>query len=195
MKDQDEIIAFIRHYAFGMLLCNGAGVPLVTHLPFVVKTNAGSLQLSAHIAKANPQWPLLDGQECLLVFNGPHAYVSPSWYQNPVNVPTWNYTTVHVRALCTLRQEADLKEALIRATIDFYEPGFREHYDGLDQRYKTAMYEEIVGLDFEVLNVEATFKLNQNKPRQDVAGVIAELENSQDTMHRELAAMMKRWNP
>ncbi|RYF45341.1 MAG: FMN-binding negative transcriptional regulator, partial [Cytophagaceae bacterium] len=96
--DRDGLLQFIREHSFALLvLTNEAGVPIATHLPIELQVDAdGIARLSGHISKANPQAKLLGGEtSALAVFSGPHAYISSSWYDH-VNVPTWNYLSVHV---------------------------------------------------------------------------------------------------
>src|SRR4051812_5840105 len=95
--DRGRLHEFIEAYSFGLLVSSHRG-PFATHLPFLLDRTAGPHgTLVGHMARANPQWHDLDGREVLAVFSGPHAYVSPSWYEADDVVPTWNYVAVHAR--------------------------------------------------------------------------------------------------
>ena len=96
VDDASELAAFMRENAFATLVSVHDGAPFATHLPVLVDGVGASLALSGHVARANPQWTSLDAHDVLVMFTGPHAYVSPSCYENPKSVPTWNYTAVHV---------------------------------------------------------------------------------------------------
>ncbi len=94
--DPEKLFDTIEQYSFGMLVSQADGVPLVSHLPILLdRTHAPHGCLIGHLARANPQWEQAEGQAALAVFSGPHAYISPSWYQSENVVPTWNYVAVH----------------------------------------------------------------------------------------------------
>src|SRR5262249_51101713 len=92
VTDNDKIYAYMRSYSFAMLVTNGKGGLVATHLPILL--DADGPRLLGHMARANPQWKDVQG-EALVIFPGPHAYVSASWYEAPGTVPTWNYVAVH----------------------------------------------------------------------------------------------------
>src|ERR1700759_3803266 len=87
---------FIERYSFGLLVSQVDGQPFGTHLPFLLDRSAPHGTLIGHMARANPHWQSLREQPALVVFAGPHAYISPTWYEAANVVPTWNYTAVHV---------------------------------------------------------------------------------------------------
>src|SRR5262245_55708329 len=94
--DPGTLFGFIEAYSFGLLVSTHQGGPFASHLPLLLEREAGPHgTLLGHMARANPQWHDLDGQEVLAVFSGPHAYVSPTWYESEQVVPTWNYVAVH----------------------------------------------------------------------------------------------------
>ena len=97
VDDQEEVLSFLHAYPFATIVNQDGKRPMATHLPFVVRPVDDKLLLEAHFAHANPQWKLLEeGQETLVVFAEPHAYISPRHYDKTQNVPTWNYQAVHV---------------------------------------------------------------------------------------------------
>ena len=95
IEDREAILRFIRQNPFGLLLSVGGGVIHDTHTPFIVAEDGK--QLLGHLARANPQWASWgEGSVAKVVFSGPHAYVSPRYYESEFAVPTWNYTAVSV---------------------------------------------------------------------------------------------------
>lgn len=87
---------FIERHSFGQLVSQVEGLPFASHLPFLLDRASGPHgALVGHMARANPQWREANGQTALAIFSGPHAYVSPTWYEAEQVVPTWNYTAVH----------------------------------------------------------------------------------------------------
>ena len=118
-EDPEAIRAFIAANAFGILVSQGPAGPMATHLPLELGPG-GELVLYGHFARANPQWQHIeDGQEVLCIFNGPHSYVSSSWYRDE-EVPTWNYLAVHLRGTYRQQSEEELLAALHRM-VDRYE--------------------------------------------------------------------------
>ena len=100
---------FMREYSFATLITQHKGVPFATHLPFILDAQCGpNGALLAHVARANPQWhDFVDEQEVLVIFQGPHAYISPSWYEVELSVPTWNYAVVHAYGIPRLIEDGE----------------------------------------------------------------------------------------
>lgn len=118
----DDAASLVTSHPFGMLVTVPGGIPFINHLPFLYDSTAGTHgRLYGHMARANLQWQhLLGGEPVLVVFQGPHAYVSPTWYNSP-GVPTWNYAVVHLRGTPRLIEgEAELED-LIRRQTRIYE--------------------------------------------------------------------------
>src|ERR1700743_3714104 len=120
-KDTEKIHAFIKEHSFGILVSVKDGLPVGTHIPLRLEKNAdGKDILMGHISKGNEQkYSLTDGAKVLAIFMGPHAYISPRWYTE-MNVPTWNYISVHVYGTVKIVEGKELEAALSRL-IDNYE--------------------------------------------------------------------------
>jgi len=192
-EDPDQIREFIRNNAFGILVSNGPGGPRATHLPLEYGKNRSSADvLQGHFARANPQWEhITDGQEVLCIFNGPHTYVSSSWYQEE-EVPTWNYMAVHVRGSYRKQSEEELWESL-NNLVDKYEKD-SEHPVSLDQLSPRTLRQirGIVGFEIRIASLEAAYKLSQGR-EQDHPRIMEELRKRGGTS-AEVAAAMKRHN-
>ncbi len=194
-KDPALTLDLIRRNNFGLFITNGEKSPHITHLPFMVEEKDGqAYKLITHMARANKHWrKLKDGDEVLCVFNGPHAYISPSWYQDRVTVPTWNYATVHVRgSLKLIHDEESLRKIVTDLTL---------HMEStVESDWKLSEGEEtipvelkaIVGAEIEISSCITKMKFNQNRSLEDQRKVIAHLENSDLTGAAEMAAIMKR---
>ncbi|MFL5754501.1 MAG: FMN-binding negative transcriptional regulator [Bacteroidia bacterium] len=192
IEDNKVALEFIQSHSFGMLLCNGTEQPEVTHLPFILKEEGKDVFLYTHLAKANPHWKTIEMEgNVLLIFTGPHGYISPSWYANKTNVPTWNYTAVHVSGEAELIHETELKRQILMSTIEFFEPSYIQHFEQLPEQYKSVMYTEIVGIKIRLTSIQTKFKLNQNKTKEDISGVMEKLNALGNT---ELAKMMLKFN-
>lgn len=191
MDNPSEIAGFIHAHSFGMLMSSVEGKPYVTHLPFLYDAERGVL--SAHMARANPQWRELEGQTVLVVFPGPHTYVSPSWYEQPANVPTWNYVAVHVYGQCRIiDSEAELK-TLLADTVRFYEPD-SDLLTQEDEAFYRNMMKAIVGFRIDVTSLEGKAKLSQNKAPEVQARVIRQLSLSNNPDAQAIGRWMSEWS-
>jgi len=187
--------AFIQANDFALLVSADAqGVPVATHLPLELLVNeAGERYLYGHFARPNPQWRnLRPDQTVLAIFQGPHTYISPRWYEQP-NVPTWNYMTAHVYGKPRLIEDSDELFELLKRLVDRYEA-----HSGASPLYQletqppqvVQQMKGVVGLEIKVERVEAKFKLSQNRNPADFANIIAELRQRDDALSQAVAEAM-----
>ena len=188
----------IEAHAFGLLLGHDAAGFNSSHIPFLLErpdTAGDNGRLVCHLAAANGQAAALDGREVLCIFQGPHGYISPRWYQKKPAVPTWNYMAVHVHGRATLtRAPARLREIVDRLT-KVYEPaegGWR--LDDEPDAYVDAMLKGIVGVEIAITRLEGKFKLSQNRPG-DIPGVLAALRSEGGDDNARLAEAIERAAP
>lgn len=196
VTDDAVIDAFLRANAFATLVTAGPGGLMATHIPVELSRTADGVRvLQGHLSKANPQWrDLGNDAEAMLVFLGPHAYISPTWYDHP-NVPTWNYQAVHVWG--PTRVMADPADMLprVRVLSEHYEP--RDHppprfdVDAMPDQLRAAELKGIVAFDLTVTRVDAAFKLSQNRHDADHANIIRQLEARGDDASRAVAGAMR----
>ncbi|MBT9540345.1 FMN-binding negative transcriptional regulator [Thiobacillus sp.] len=191
-ESPERIQALIQENAFGMLVTAPQGQPFVSHLPFLFEPSSGAQgKLFGHMARANPHWEhLASCDEVLVVFQGAHAYVSPSWYAAP-GVPTWNYAVVHLRGKPRIMgSEAEL-EALLERQTDVYEQKQPKPWKpDLAGERRTKLLGMIVGFEIEITDIQAKFKLSQNRSAEDRLRVIEELESSKNSMEASVAKLM-----
>lgn len=181
-------------WPFGLLISCEAEHPVATHLPFLAVRGAeGRLCLHAHIARANPHWEGMDGRQVLVVFQGPHGYVSPTWYTRAPAVPTWNYAAVHAYGTARVFDEPEALADRVRQLSAAHEAGSAApwRYDDLPARYRAGMLKHIVGLDIAVERLEGKHKLSQNRPAADRDQVIDAL-TSGSAGDAELADYMRK---
>ena len=129
MNDPAELTAFMQHYNFAALVTSHEGDITASHLPFMLDASRGEHgTLIAHLARTNPQWQTFaSGQEALVIFTGPHAYVSPSWYEKPTtNVPTWNYTAVHAYGVPRVVEDPEAIYAMLGQLVQAHEGGYEQ---------------------------------------------------------------------
>lgn len=195
MNDPAELTAFMQHNNFAALVTHHQGIITATHLPFMLDQSRGDHgTLIAHLARTNDQWrTFATQQEALIIFTGPHAYVSPSWYEKPtVNVPTWNYTAVHAYGLPRVVED----EAAIYAMLDQLVQAHENHYPqpwqmvSADEHVRRLMG-GVVGFEMPITRLEGKAKLSQNRSEADRYHVEQHLAQSADSLSRRTAAMMQ----
>jgi transcriptional regulator len=198
LRHDEDAVAFMRANPFAILISAADDGPFATHLPLSVFTPAGGngsesrIVLRGHVARANPHWRYLEQQpECLAIFHGPHAYISPSNYGARESVPTWNYAAVHVYGNARLFSSEDELHSMLDGLIETFEPPYRQQWETLSQKYRENMLRQIVGFEITAVKVEGKFKLSQNRTREDQAHVITSLETSEDSVIAGVARMMK----
>jgi transcriptional regulator len=188
---EEVLAAFIAENGFADLVTYGADGLVASQIPILL--DAERRVLRGHVAKPNPQAQhFRDGAPALAVFWGPHAYVSPRWYETHPAVPTWNYATVHVSGkVRALEAPAELT-AIVRDLSARYEAGAAApwRFDALPEPYARGMLKGIVGFELAIERLEGKFKLSQNRSERDRRNVAAALGESTRAGERELAALM-----
>jgi transcriptional regulator len=170
-SDADALATFIDEHAFGTLVTVSGARPFATHIPFLYER--GERVLHAHVARANPQWRhIAAAPEVLVTFQGPHGYVSPTWYQD-AGVPTWNYTAVHVYGAARVVDDLAAKERHVKQLAARYESGSAKPWE---PDFDPRRLEGIVGLEIRIGEIQGKFKLSQNRSAADRAGVVAALD-------------------
>lgn len=192
-NDRAATLAFMRANPFAIVISNVGGIPFATHLPLLVEEAEDQVIVRGHMARANAHWmSMKEGEESLVIFHGPHAYISPSLYEIQESVPTWNYATVHVYGEPILFFDEDgLKETLHRM-IDTFEAAYMAQWSELSGEYQSRMMKHIVGFEIKVKRLEAKFKLSQNRTKGEQARVIDSLNQSEDSNISCVAKLMQQ---
>ena len=195
VDDADTLFEFVARHAFGTLVSSAAQGLQVSHIPFIPERTAqGGLRLLGHVARANPHWQALENAaDIVAIFQGAHAYVSPTWYEHHPAVPTWNYAVVHAHGRARLLDGEGLLDLLERLSSK-YEAGNVPPWRIADAPgdFISKLTGAIVGFAIEVERVDGKFKLSQNRPGNDAARVIGALETRGEL---ELAALMREHPP
>jgi transcriptional regulator len=183
---------FIDHHPFGLLISHHDGRPMATHLPFLLDRSHGAHgALRGHVARANPQWRQIVGQEVLAIFNGPHAFISPSWYQAKNVVPTWNYVAVHAYGRVELIEETDALVSLVHDLTAASERGLANPWDfDPADPFVRKLSGGIVGFRMVIDRLEGKWKLNQNHPAERRRRVIDALRQQGGDDSRAIADLM-----
>ncbi len=183
---------FIERHSFGLLVSQADGLPFATHLPFLLDRTAGPYgALVGHMARANPQWHDAAGQTGLAIFSGPHAYVSPTWYESEQVVPTWNYTAVHAPGPVQLVEDEAALVEILQQSVQVYERTLPRPWTfDASGTYGRRLLPQIVGFRIPIEKIEGKFKLNQNHPVERRQKVVRALRERGGEDARAVAAMM-----
>jgi transcriptional regulator len=192
IEKRAELLEFMRANNFALLVTGTGGALHGSHLPVMVQEKEAGLVLDMHMAKNNPQWKEFFDDEVMVVFFGPHAYVSPLWYEDQERVPTWNYAAVHVYGIPKLIQERDAKHASQRRLVASMDAQWLPKFDALREEYVNNMLDGIVNFEIAVTRIETRWKLSQNRGRREQELIAAELDNSPDSTLRALAALTRK---
>ncbi len=191
-EDEAEITEFIQKNAFATLVSTVSGRPWATHLPLMLSKNKeGEAILLGHVAKANQQWKEI-GKEVLAIFQGPHAYISSSWY-NHENVPTWNYMAIHVYCSMRIIEGEELMDHL-KTLVDTFEEGRpnRVSVEGMSEKYLQSQLKGLVGFELKIKEVQASAKLSQNRDEVNFKSIVNHLESSAFGTDKEVAKEMRK---
>jgi transcriptional regulator len=192
IEDRAELLAFLRANNFPILVTGTGGVLHASHLPATIHEKGPQIVIDMHMAKNNPQWKEFLDDEAMVVFTGPHAYVSPRWYEEQERVPTWNYAAVHAYGVPEVISERKAKSASQRRLIESLDPQWLPKFDALRQEYVDMMLDGIVNFSIPVARLETRWKLSQNRGRREMELIAAQLEKSADGGERALAALTRR---
>jgi transcriptional regulator len=190
--DRNRLHDFIEQYSFGLLVSQVAGEPFATHLPLLLDRQSGPEGcLLGHTARANPQVAQADGETVLAVFSGPHAYISPTWYEAELVVPTWNYVAVHVYGKLQIIEDVESLRELVARTVRLYEQSMPRPWSfDSSTKYATRMLGQIIGFRIQIERIEGKWKLNQNHPAERRTKVIRALQERGDENSLAVAALM-----
>lgn len=191
--DREILNAFMQAHNFATLVSQIDGQLVVTPLPLMLDTTRGEYgTLTGHLARANPHWKGLTQSEALVIFQGPHTYISPSWYETHPSVPTWNYTTIQAYGLPRIIDDAKTMTAMLGQLVDHHESGF-EHPWAMDlpEDYMDKMLQAIVAFEIPITRLEGKFKLSQNRSEADQTRVISALAESSYPPDQEVSALMQ----
>lgn len=193
VDDEKEIWSFLKQHTFATLVTTDKGRPVATHIPVIVKSNEEEFVVSGHLAYGNRQWRTLnEDQEALIIFQGPHAYVSSSWYEEQ-QVPTWNYQSVHIYGNVSLQTQDELVDDL-KTLLQTYEQ-HRKHpvlWETLSPELLERELKGIVGFKLTVTDIQAAYKMSQNRNDKDYANIITQLHKEPTADAHQVAQEMKK---
>jgi transcriptional regulator len=193
-EDKNSIHKFLKENAFGLLINQTNGKLWATHIPLELETNKeGEEVLMGHVSKENPQWTAFESNdEILAVFTGAHSYISPSWYDHE-NVPTWNFTAVHVYGKIKIIEGDAVIDSLTKL-VDKYEQTSKCPVRVADLSKKTIMQARgIVAFEIKIEEIQAQTKMSQNRDDKNYTNIISELEKTENQQSMAVAKEMAKY--
>ncbi|MDQ0198270.1 FMN-binding negative transcriptional regulator [Neobacillus ginsengisoli] len=191
-KIKDETLAFdiMKKHSFATFFSQHNGMPFATHLPLIL--NKDNSYLYGHFARPNPQWEDIKNQTVLAIFHGPHCYISPSWYETDIAVPTWNYVTVHVYGeVELLEDEHELMSSLHDMVLKYEAPDSSYRLQDVDAEFLAGMNKGVKGFKIKINKIEGKAKLSQNHPLQRQELIVNQLEQISNTDEQQISLLMK----
>jgi transcriptional regulator len=183
-SDVHHLHDFLEAHSFATLVSFDGTEPFASQLPFLLDRSAGTRgRLIGHMARANPQWRHATGRVVKVLFQGPHAYISPAWYEAVNVVPTWNYVSVQAAGPLQLVEEPRDVLAIVRRTVDHYESGRDRPWslDSAESEFTEKLLASIVGFEIDIKRLKGKWKLSQNHPAERREKIIAGLRE-RDTL-------------
>jgi transcriptional regulator len=191
IEDEEKIYEFIEKYSFATLYSTHQGEPYATHLPLILKKDENALY--GHFARPNGQWKDIKNQSVLVVFHGPHCYISPSWYEIKDAVPTWNYVSIHIYGNVEIIEDEKVIFDCLDEMVNKYEkPDSPYNLINVDPKYIEGMSKGIVAFKINITKIEAKAKLSQNHPAERQELIIENLDRSSNQNDLEVASLMKK---
>ena len=188
-EDRAKIVEFLKQNAFATLVAYDGEKPTASHLLMEVTDEGENLFLNGHMSKANPLWKTFESNpEVLIIFQGPHTYISPTWY-NHVNVPTWNYQAVHLYGSPRIVTGEEYY-AMLSRLVAGHEGGTNYRMETLPQEFVEKQMNGTVGFQVSVTRIEANYKLSQNRDDEDYHNIIEHLNERDDEMSHQVADAM-----
>lgn len=194
--DLTVLMTMIRQNSFATLVSTQEdGTLVANHLPFLLEqTSVPYGALKSHMALGNSQWRTFrEDCEVLVIFQGAHAYISPSWYETELSVPTWNYVSVHAYGRPSLITEQTELHAHLTAMVNEYEGHFSQPwpFEKLPADYVEKMMKGIIGISIKLTHLEGKYKISQNRSYREKERIIEHLQTSADTTTCDMAKLMQ----
>ena len=191
--DRADLLEVMREYDFATLVSTVDGEPFASHVPVWTRDNAeAGLVIEGHVAAANAHArALADGARALVIFHGPHTYVSPAHYRSEGRVPTWNYIAIHASGKARVIDDADGKLTILSHLVARHEPAFAPRFAAFDGRQRDGLLAAITGFEIVVDKLEGKFKLGQHRLADDLPSLQASHESGSEH-ERAIAQWMKK---
>ncbi len=183
-----KLHGFMKEFGFALIVSSDLEA---SHLPLLLCAEQGKKGvLYGHFSRSNSHWQSLVNSQVVVVFSGPHSYISPTWYAVKPAVPTWNYSAVHATGTFELTDN-DTTSHMLEATINKYEPSLLDNGGFIPKEFKAKLSKGIVGFKITISKLQGKDKLGQHRSNEDQQGVARQLAMSSDYEAQKLYRYMK----
>jgi len=188
IQDKDKINALIKQNPFATVISQvNDSQPFISHLPLILDGD----NLIGHMSRKNLHWQLFQKTpDCTVIFNGPHTYITPTWYKSGRDVPTWNYAVVHLHGTLELVEPFKEQLDILKKFSKVFDPQWPFHLPN-DLRGENELTAAIVSFRFHIKKIEAKFKLSQNRPMEDFNGIMNGLAQRSDENSAGVLKLMR----
>lgn len=194
-ENRDKILDYLRQNDFATLVAYDGQKPVASHLLMEIVQEGEHLRINGHMSRANPLWKMFErNPEVLVIFQGPHTYISPTWY-NHVNVPTWNYQSVHVYGKPGMVTDKMETYGILKRLTDRYETRTSYKLETLPQDFVEKEMRGVAAFQIEVTRIEANYKLSQNRDDESYQNIVDHLEQREDDDSHSIAKAMRQNRP
>lgn len=192
-QDKEKVIAFMQENPFAIITGPGEHYPVATQIPLEIKVVDDKIFLQGHLMRKTDHHVAFEkNKQVLVLFTGPHCFVSASWYSDPQVGSTWNYITVHAKGIINFMDDAGTRDAVKRVSDKFEGTHSQGAFDHLPQEYIDHMMKAIVGFSIEVETLDNVFKLSQNRDEASQKNIIDQLRKRGDDNSVMIAEEMQR---
>ena len=193
-KDNSLAFDLIKEFPLATVISVYEGEVLTNLLPMIYEAESNSV--IGHMARNNPHWKKFDNAKVVSSFRGPDRYISPTFYENKLNVPTWNYSVVEVRGTAHVLDSVEHVEEILFKSVSLFESsnGTDWKYE-LPENFKAGLVKAIVGIKITIASIEAKFKLSQNRESEDLKAVSRFLETSDKDTDQSMLRWMNKTSP
>lgn len=200
VQDNELIVQLIEDFPLATVVtCDEEGDPFINHIPMIAEKKGDTVMLYGHMARRNPQWRhFIEGSSATVIFHGPHAYITPTWYVSGRDVPTWNYAVVHIKGSIELVEDFESLSALLEKQTKRFENGRPRAWEFElpdDLSNPQALTLAIVGFKMKPEHIEAKFKMGQNRGKPDRLSVLEGLKGQGDEMSLKVRDLMAKLQP
>lgn len=192
--NETEVLAFMKQHPFAMLIGNADNKAFATQFPLLFEERDGKLILIGHMMRKQDHHLVFEkNPEVLVVFTGPHTYVSATWYSDPHQASTWNYSSVHARGKISFLNQQGLEDALQKLSSHYegHNPHSTAVFENLPIDYRTGLMKAVIAFEIEVNTIEHVFKLSQNRDEKSYENIVDELKK-QNGDAKEISELMKQ---
>lgn len=192
-ENEAAVFDFINKNSFAIIAGYDGDFPVATHVPLDIKREDGRIIFTGHMMKnTDHHKAFLQNENVLIIFNGPHCYVSASWYEKKEVASTWNYIDVHTKGKIKFTDEEGTRKIIEAITSKYESKDSEAAFHKLSKDYVDRLLKAIIGFTIEISSIENVFKLSQNHDHLTRESIIRNLKTRNDEDSHLIASEMEK---